>query len=131
MEKSGTTECVCFEDEPSVPCINPAEYLRHIYTVGFEEVKNSDGTYTVTKETGEKMTLDVNADTVAFDCYEDYFSDYPEQSGSSMQSDFVLGYPYRFEGETKGVTFALSKYQIDVAEVDGDLSQSFPLLFSS
>ena len=117
MEKSGTTECVFFEDEPSVPCINPAEYLRHIYTV--------------TKETGEKMTLDVNADTVAFDCYEDYFSDYPEQSGSSMQSDFVLGYPYRFEGETKGVTFALSKYQIDVAEVDGDLSQSFPLLFSS
>ena len=84
-----------------------------------------------TKETGEKMTLDANADTVAFDCYEDYFSDYPEQSGSSMQSDFVLGYPYRFEGETKGVTFALSKYQIDVAEVDGDLSQSFPLLFSS
>ena len=128
VEKSGTTECVFFEDEPSVPYINPVDYLKNIYTVDFEEVKNSDGTYTVTKATGEKMTLDANADTVAFDLYENYFADNPEQSGSSMQADFVLGHPYRFEGEPQGVTFALSKYQIDVAEVDGDVYLPLPTI---
>ena len=49
MEKSGMTERVFFEDEPSVPYINPVDYLKNLYTVGFEEVRNSDGTFTVKK----------------------------------------------------------------------------------
>ena len=129
MEKSGTTECVFFEDEPSVPYINPVDYLKSIYTVGFEEVKNSDGTYTVTKATGEKMTLDANADTVAFDIYANYYGNDPNQEGSSMAADFVQGHPNRFQGEPNGITFELSKYQIDVAEVEGEIY--LPLLASA
>ena len=128
MEKSGTTECVFFEDEPSVPYINPVDYLKSIYTVGFEEVKNSDGTYTVTKATGEKMTLDANADTVAFDIYENYYGNDPNQEGSSMAADFVQGHPNRFQGEPNGITFELSKYQIDVAEVEGEIYLPLPTI---
>ena len=62
MEKSGTTECVFFEDEPSVPYINPVDYLKNLYTVGFEEVRNSDGTFTGKKATGENMTVDPDAE---------------------------------------------------------------------
>ena len=41
MEKSGMTECVFFEDEPSVPYINSVDYLKNLYTVGFEVLRRS------------------------------------------------------------------------------------------
>ena len=128
MEKSGTTECVFFEDEPSVPYINPVDYLKNLYTVGFEEVRNSDGTFTVKKATGENMTLDPDADTVSFDIYENFCGNDTDQAGSSLQMDFVKEPPTRFLSETKGVTFELSKYQIDVAEVDGEIYLPLPTI---
>ena len=128
MEKSGTTECVFFEDEPSVPYINPVDYLKHIYTVGFEEVKNPDGTFTVTKATGENMTIDPETDTVSFDIYENYFGTDSNQAGSSMDTDFVLGHPNRFLGEPQGITFDLSKYQLDAAKVEGEIYLPLPTI---
>ena len=128
MEKSGTTECVFFYYYPSVPYINPVDYLKHIYTVGFEEVKNPDGTFTVTKATGENMTIDPETDTVSFDIYENYFGTDSNQAGSSMDTDFVLGHPNRFLGEPQGITFDLSKYQLDAAKVEGEIYLPLPTI---
>ena len=117
-EKTTTKECLFFADKPSVPYINPAEFLSGIYTSDFSQTNNGDGIFTVTKG-GQKMLLDANADTVTFERYELFVSDDIYMEGNSLSADYGREMPFAYAGEPGAVTVELAPYGLDIVEADG------------
>ena len=128
LEDTGTTECLFFEDEPNVAYIDPVDYLSRIYTTGFSQEKNGDGTFTVTKSTGETMIADINADRLSFDSFENFVFDNVNQDGSITDAEYDIEYPAVIKGEKKGAEISLSDYGIDMVEADGRLYIPLPTL---
>ena len=118
-EKTTTKECLFFADEPSVPYIDPVEFLSGIFTSDFSQTNNGDGLFTVTKGDGEKMLIDANADTVTFERYEIFAGDDVYSEGNSLVADFGKEMPFAYAGEPGAVTVDLAPYGLDIVEVDG------------
>ena len=128
MDDAVTTECLFYENLPSVAYINPVDYLSHIYKVDFSEKKNADGTYTIVKADDSTMTVNVETDTVYFDCYEHFAFNDVNFEGSSLENDFAEELPIEFMGTQKGVTLDLAKYDIDIVVYGGKVYFPLPTL---
>lgn len=98
LDRTGTTECLFIADEPGVAYIDPVDCLGIIFTSDFIQSKNPDGTFTVTKSTGETMIVDVAAETIFFDSFENFVMDNIEKGGSAIDSDYVIEHPYTISG---------------------------------
>ena len=128
MEKSTVIECLFEQSLPLVPYIDAADYLNIIYTEEITEVKNSDGTFSVIKESGV-MTVDADKDTVSFDIYEDYVFSNVYYGDSDLDCDYCIGLSGEYLGEVNSLDIDLGKYSIDIIEQNGKVY--FPLTLLS
>ena len=123
MADKQEVELVYTDALPNVPYIDAADYLKHIYTVDFSEQSTGDGIWQVKNENGV-MTVDVNQDTVSFDCYENMVLHGINETDSKKAS-YEKKLSEKFVGSPAGVTLDYAGYGIDLLEIDGKLY--FPL----
>ena len=66
MEDTETLSCLFKSSMPDMAFISTVDFLKHIYVDEPTEVKNADGTYTITNPKGT-MVIDPQKDTLHFD----------------------------------------------------------------
>ncbi|MBQ3416861.1 MAG: hypothetical protein IJH32_03410 [Ruminococcus sp.] len=118
MEDTETTQCLFKSSMPDMAFISTVDFLKHIYVDEPTEVKNADGTYTITNPKGT-MVIDPQHDTLHFDYFEDFISAKPNVDGTEMDVPYLKEYAPVNEGETNGLDLDLSPYKIDIIEYDG------------
>ncbi len=118
MDKTETLKCVFKSSMPDMAFISTVDYLKHIYVDEPTEVKNADGTYTVTNPNGT-MVIDAQKDTIHFDSFEDFVSAKENAEGTELDVAYVKEYAPVNEGEIKGLDLDFSSYKIDIIEYDG------------
>lgn len=118
MENTETLKCVFKSSMPDMAYISTVDYLKHIYVDEPTEVKNADGTYTVTNPNGT-MVIDAQKDTIHFDSFEDFVSAKENAEGTELDVAYVKEYAPVNEGEIKGLDLDFSSYKIDIIEYDG------------
>lgn len=112
--------------------ISAVDYLKRIYVDEPTEVKNADGTYTITNPKGT-MVIDPRKDTLHFDNFENFVSAKANSDGTEMDVAYIKEHEPVSEGEIKGLDLDLSPYKIDIIEYDGKTYfpvSSIGLLFS-
>ena len=118
MDKTETLKCVFKSSMPDMAFISTVDYLKHIYVDEPTEVKNADGTYTITNPKGT-MVIDPEKDTLHFDNFEDFVSAKENSDGTEMDVPYLKEHAPVSEGEIKGLDLDLSPYKIDIIEYDG------------
>ncbi len=130
MDNKTTTDCLFFKDIPNVAYIDPADYIKPLFVDGVtvSETKNSDGTYTITKD-DYQMIVDPQKDTVYFDVYENYvnYKAYEDEQSIGGVS-YVKQNPNKLQDNPNGATFELAPYHIDIREADGKVYLPMPTL---
>lgn len=130
MDNKTTTDCLFYKDLKDVVYIDPADYIRPLFTDGIEiaETKNSDGTYTITKG-DTHMIVDPAKDTVSFDCYENFvqYKAY-EPGGQTDGVSYVRQEPEKLQDNPAQAKLELAPYQIDIREADGKVYLPLPTL---
>ena len=132
MENTETLSCVFISSMPDMPYISTVDFLSNIFEGTAAEVKNDDGTFTVTIDTAS-MVIDAEKDTVHFDEFEVFMSIKPIEEGTALDSPYCHNLGASVEGETKSLTLDLGEYDIDILDVDGKSyfpASSLSLLFS-
>ncbi|MBQ5397900.1 MAG: hypothetical protein IIU14_00505, partial [Ruminococcus sp.] len=117
MDKTETLKCVFKSSMPDMAFISTVDYLKRIYVDEPTEVKNADGTYTVTNPNGT-MVIDPKKDTIHFDSFEDFVSAKENAEGTELDASYVKEYASVNEGEIKGLDIDFSPYKIDIIEYD-------------
>ena len=118
MDKTETLKCVFKSSMPDMAFISTVDYLKQVFVDEPTEVKNADGTYTVTNPKGT-MVIDTQKDTLHFDNFEDFLSAKGNTDGTELDVTYVKEYAPVNEGEIKGLDLDLSPYKIDIIEYDG------------
>ncbi len=118
MENTETLKCVFKSSMPDMAFISTVDYLKHIYVDEPTEVKNADGTYTVTNPNGT-MVIDAQKDTLHFDNFEDFIAAKEKSEGTELDVDYIKEHESVTEGEIKGLDLDFSSYKIDIIEYDG------------
>lgn len=118
MEDTETMQCLFKSSMPDMAFISTVDFLKHIYVDEPTEVKNADGTYTITNPKGT-MVIDPQHDTLHFDYFEDFISAKPNVDGTEMDVPYLKEYAPVNEGEKNGLDLDLSPYKIDIIEYDG------------
>ena len=118
VENTKTITCLFRDDLPEVPYINPMDYLNIIFADQFTEVKNDDGTYTVTNAYGSEMIVNAAADTIYFKDFDAFMDCITNDDGSSIDITFIEFKEGFYSVEPEAVTLDLSKYNIDIAEAN-------------
>ena len=118
MDKTETIQCLFKSSMPDMPFISTVDFLKHIYVDEPTEVKNANGTYTVTNPNGT-MVIDAQKDTIHFDSFEDFISAKENAEGTELDVAYVKEYAPVNEGEIKGLDLDFSPYKIDIIEYDG------------
>jgi hypothetical protein len=132
MDKTETLKCVFKSSMPDMAFISAVDYLKYIYVDQPTEVKNADGTYTITNPKGT-MVIDPRKDTLHFDNFENFVSAKANSDGTEMDVAYIKEHEPVSEGEIKGLDLDLSPYKIDIIEYDGKTYfpvSSIGLLFS-
>ena len=132
MDDTETMQCLFKSSMPDMAFISTVDFLKHIYVDEPTEVKNADGTYTITNPKGT-MVIDPQHDTLHFDYFEDFISAKPNVDGTEMDVPYLKEYAPVNEGEKNGLDLDLSPYKIDIIEYDGKTYfpvSSIGLLFS-
>lgn len=118
MDKTETLKCVFKSNMPDMAFISTVDFLKHAYVDEPTEVKNADGTYTVTNPKGT-MVIDPQKDTIHFDNFENFVSAKVNADGTEMDVPYIKEYAPVNEGEINGLELDLSPYKIDIIEYDG------------
>ncbi len=118
MDKTETLKCVFKSSMPDMAFISTVDYLKQIYVDEPTEVKNADGTYTVTNPKGT-MVIDPQKDTIHFDSFEGFVSAKENAEGTELDVSYVKEHAPVSEGEIKGLDIDFSPYKIDILEYDG------------
>ena len=82
------------------------------------EIKNDDGTYTVTLNNAA-MVIDTENDTVYFDEFESFMGGVPVSEGTFLDSPYCKNEESVIEGKPKSITLDLGEYDIDILDSDG------------
>ena len=98
MDKTETLKCVFKSSMPDMAFISTVDYLKQVFVDEPTEVKNADGTYTVTNPKGT-MVIDPQKDTIHFDSFEDFVSAKENAEGTEMDVSYVKEHAPVFEGE--------------------------------
>lgn len=115
MEEKKTTECLFSDALPSMPYVDPVDYMNNIYTVEASSVKNEDGTYSVSNKNGT-MKVDPNADTIFFEKYESIIMNDVNEKDTDLECKYVKELDSVYVNEDVSLTVDLSKYGIDIIE---------------
>lgn len=127
-DNAETFSCVFKSTMPDMPYISTVDFLSNIFEGTATEVKNDDGTYTVTIDS-TPMVIDAENDTVYFDEFEVFMSSKAIEEGTALDSPYCHNLGAGIEGETNSLTIDLGEYDIDILDVDG--RSYFPASFLS
>ena len=91
MDNKTSMDCLFYRNNPHVAYIDPADYIKPLFLDGVKisETKNSDGTYTITKD-DYHMIVDPAKDTVYFDRYENFAFCEVSDTGERIYSVFRM-----------------------------------------
>ena len=117
------TTLVFRKDLPSIPYIDVAEYLNLIYKATFTEKKVKNGVYTVSAKNAS-MKVDTNKDTIYIESYNELINQELDQ-GEGMNTDVFQVKSAGYVDGKKAITLDMTKYKIDLLEINGKLY--FPL----
>ena len=118
MEDTETMQCLFKSSMPDMAFISTVDFLKRAYVDEPSEVKNADGTYTITNPKGT-MVIDPEHDTLHFDSFEDFVSAKENVDGTEMDVPYLKEHAPVKEGEINGLDLDLSPYKIDIIEYDG------------
>ena len=127
-ENAETFSCVFKSTMPDMPYVSTVDFLSNVFEGTAAEVKNDDGTFTVTIDTAS-MVIDAEKDTVHFDEFEVFMSIKPIEEGTALDSPYCRNLGAGVEGETNSLTIDLGEYDSDILDVDG--RSYFPASFLS
>ena len=133
MEDTETLQCLFKSSMPDMAFISTVDFLKRAYVDEPSEVKNADGTYTITNPKGT-MVIDPEHDTLHFDSFEDFVSAKENVDGTEMDVPYLKEHAPVKEGEINGLDLDLSPYKIDIIEYDGKTyfpATTLGLLFSA
>ena len=133
MEDTETLSCLFKSSMPDMAFISTVDFLKRAYVDEPSEVKNADGTYTITNPKGT-MVIDPEHDTLHFDSFEDFVSAKENVDGTEMDVPYLKEHAPVKEGEINGLDLDLSPYKIDIIEYDGKTyfpATTLGLLFSA
>ena len=88
MDKTVTLKCLFKNDLPDMAYISTVDFLRHAYVEEPVEVKNEDGTYTVSNS-GGTMVIDPEKDTLHSDGFEEFSQIQPNVEGSELDAPYL------------------------------------------
>ncbi len=117
-DKTETLKCLFKSNLPDIAYISTVDFLSHAYVEEPVEVKNEDGTYTVSNS-GGTMVIDPEQDTLHFDGFEEFSQIPPNVEGSELDAPYLKETGYVFEGEIAGLDLDLGAYGLDILEYDG------------
>lgn len=119
-------DCLFFDDLPDVPYVSADDYLNRIYTVKFTTTDHKNGSYTVKCDNGE-MLVDVNKDTVHFDCFEDILYFDSVDANEEETADYIDWDEdqFNYQGKKNALDLDLSDYHLDLIGEGGKVY--FPL----
>lgn len=132
MENTEMLKCLFKSTMPDMPYISTVDFCTNIFKGEVTEVKNSDGTYTVSNQSGS-MVINTENDTLYFDVFENFINSEADIEGTILDSPYAQPIDVTIEGELKDLTLDLGDYDIDILEVDGRTYMplsSIGLLFS-
>ena len=118
MDKTVTLKCLFKSDLPDMAYISTVDFLRHAYVEEPVEMKNEDGTYTVSNS-GGTVVIDPEKDTLHSDGFEEFSQIQPNVEGSELDAPYLKETGYVFEGEIAGLDLDLGAYGLDILEYDG------------
>lgn len=126
MDDTTKLDCLFFDDLPDVPYVSADDYLNQIYTVKYTTTDHKNGTYTVKCDNGE-MLVDVNKDTVHFDCFEDILYYDSVDANEDESADYIDwdDDEFNYQGEKNALDLNLSDYHLDLVGENG--KAYFPL----
>ena len=121
-EKTRAMDVLIRSDLPEVPYICVEDYLDIVYKVDFTVKKTGEGKYSVqTGTSSHTMDIDTKLDTIYLASAMEFINAFPSnQEGNDYMFDLL----YKNNEAAKSVfaaavTLDMSKYQIDIAEMDG------------
>ena len=117
-DKTETLTCLFKSSMPDMPYISTSDFCENIFKGETNEVKNPDGTYTVTNPDGS-MVIDTVNDTIYFDEFESFISSEADSDGTMLHAPYSETLGMTIEGETKSLTLDLGAYDIDILEYEG------------
>lgn len=117
-DKTETLKCLFRSGLPDMAYISTVDFLSRAYLEEPVEVKNEDGTYTVSNS-GGAMVIDPEKDTLHSDGFEEFSQIQPNVEGSEMDAPYLKETGYVFEGEIAGFDLDLGAYGLDILEYDG------------
>lgn len=108
------------KDVPSILYVDIETYLENIMTIDFESRENAGGEVVVSGEAGT-LTVDAEKDLLTFEDYHAMLNDkyMYVKPGSTFDIPYVKGIGQEAETEVTPTILDLSKYHIDILEVDG------------
>lgn len=121
--------CLVREDLPTVPYVGIEDFFGQIFKTEPEKTSLGSGVYEY--KNGEyTMTIDAEKDTVYFDFYEMFIStnSYLISMTANIPAYVKDGRNMDFVGDIKGLELDLSKYGIDIKELDGTVYLPFATL---
>lgn len=131
-EKTETLKCLFKSSMPDMPYISTVDFCRNIFKGDASEVKNTDGTYTLSNDTGS-MVINTESDILYFEEFEKFMGSEADSDGTLLNSPYCHPLGKTVDGETKSLTLDMGEYGIDILE-DEDRTylpaSSLSLLFS-
>ena len=108
------------KDVPSIPYVDAETYLDNIMTIDFTSRENADGTFVVSGEAGT-LTVDAEKDLLTFEDYHAMLSEkyIYVKPGSVFDIPYLKGLGQKSDTEVVPTILDLSKYHIDILEVNG------------
>lgn len=127
-DKTVTMTCLFRDDLPGVPYLSAVDYLNQLYTVPFNCVQHSDGTFSVSDQNGE-MIVDVDRDTIHFDDYELFADSDAKPYLETETADYLLDdSDYEALGEVNPVDLSLADYGVDLTAYNKAVYLPLPVL---
>ena len=118
MDRTETLKCLFKSGLPDMAYISTVDFLSRAYLETPVEVKNEDGTYTVSNS-GGTMVIDPEKDTLHFDGFEEFSQIQPNVAGSELDAPYLKETGSVFEGEIAPLDLDLGAYGLDILAYDG------------
>ena len=117
-DKTDKLNCLFKSSMPDMPYISTVDFCSNVFKDTASEIKNDDGTYTVTLNNAA-MVIDTENDTVYFDEFESFMGGVPVSEGTFLDSPYCKNEESVIERKPKSITLDLGEYDIDILDSDG------------
>lgn len=114
-EKNETLKCLFKSSMPDMPYISTVDFCRNVFKGDASEVKNTDGTYTLSNDTGS-MVINTDSDILYFEEFEKFMGSEADSDGTMLNSPYCHPLGKTIDGETKSLTLDIGEYGIDILE---------------